>query len=125
MDIIYVSTQIKGNPIDASFTHKHLKSVFMILPTQLDENSECASCYKPRYGGSMVFFLWQAALIAIELLVGKHYLFQLLGQNLPIPIRTAVVVCLGLPFAHFFLESYVKSDFFPHGQQALPMFLPL
>mmetsp|Transcript_6226 Transcript_6226/g.9572 ORF Transcript_6226/g.9572 Transcript_6226/m.9572 type:complete len:414 (+) Transcript_6226:34-1275(+) len=99
--------------------------LFMILPTQLDENGECASCYKPTYGGSMVFFLWQAALIAIELMVGKYYIFQLLGQNLPIPIRATLVVCLGLPFAHFFLESYVKSDFFRHGQQALPMFLPL
>jgi len=99
--------------------------LFIILPSQVDKNGECISCYSPTYGNSMIFFIWQAALIAIESLVGQSNFFRFLSKKLLSPIRTALVVFIGLPFAHFFLEPYMRSDFFLHAQQALPMFLPL
>ena len=32
-----------------------------------------------------------------------------------------IVVCLGIPIAHWFLQPYIISDFFLHGHVAIPM----
>eukprot|EP00535_Pseudo-nitzschia_heimii_P012280 CAMPEP_0197192978 /NCGR_PEP_ID=MMETSP1423-20130617/26189_1 /TAXON_ID=476441 /ORGANISM="Pseudo-nitzschia heimii, Strain UNC1101" /LENGTH=224 /DNA_ID=CAMNT_0042646021 /DNA_START=663 /DNA_END=1337 /DNA_ORIENTATION=+ len=80
--------------------------------------------YTPIYGGAMVFFVWQSILIGLELAFGKTVLVQSVAATLPRPLKTALVVAMGLPPAHFFLDPYCRSGFFfEHGQPALPMIL--
>jgi hypothetical protein len=90
---------------------------------QLDKDGECTDCYKPTYGGALVFFIWQAIVIAVEMMIGQTESVISLTKNMPQPIRTVLVISLGLPVAHFFCEPYVRSDFFSHGQMGLPMIL--
>ena len=55
------------------------------------------------YGGSMVFFVWQAILIIVESLVGKWEIFKIMGRRLPAPVRTALIVCAGIPVRVLYL----------------------
>lgn len=76
----------------------------------------------PNYGGAVVFFAWQAFLIGAEMAFGKTALVQGVSKCLPQSVKTALVVGLGVPLAHFFLEPYVTSGFFfQHGNVGLPM----
>lgn len=84
-------------------------------------------CYEHLYGGSMVFFSWQAILLMGEQVVlGRNVtIVSNWAAKLPLPVRTAMIVALGIPFAHFFTEPYVCSNYFRHGQMGLPMILPI
>ncbi|VEU37554.1 unnamed protein product [Pseudo-nitzschia multistriata] len=77
--------------------------------------------YRLEFGGTTIFFLWQAMLIGFEMTLGKSQLFQRISRWVPRPLKTAFVVGTGIPLAHFFLEPYVRSDFFRHGAPGLPM----
>ena len=78
--------------------------------------------YDPSYGGSIVFFSWQALLIGLELSFGRTRFVRRIAKILPKQVKTAIVVGMGVPLAHFFLEPYVTSGFFfQHGAPALPM----
>jgi hypothetical protein len=58
------------------------------------------------YGGSMVFFVWQAILILVESLVGNWEIFKTMGRILPAPVRTALIVCAGIPVRVFHLVCF-------------------
>jgi hypothetical protein len=71
----------------------------------------------------MVFFVWQALLMAGEMTIGQTKAVATFAHGLSTPLRTALVIAMGLPTAHFFCEPYFRSDFFMHGQLGLPMVL--
>lgn len=93
-----------------------------------------------RFGGAMLFFLWQAGLIVIEAWLQRVTFVSreahrssdvgLLRRSLKTTssfatLRTLMIVAAGLPLAHLFFESYVKSDLFLHAQISLPIIAPL
>jgi hypothetical protein len=124
MVVKFVSVLNEENP-DSDMNHClnccGMVSVFTPLPNQLDDTGRCVDCYVPVYGYAMVFFLWQAFLIVTEIKFGRSHFFQTLGKTLPNPLRTFLVICLGLPVAHMFTEPYFRSYFFHHGQPGIPM----
>jgi len=77
--------------------------------------------YEASYGGTTVFFVWQALLIGLELTLGKTKYVQRVARILPRPLKSLLVVGMGLPLAHLFLRPYVSSFFFEHGAAGLPM----
>lgn len=77
--------------------------------------------YPNTHGVTLVFFLWQAGLVVTEAAVG-HW-FTGIANALPKALRTALVILAGIPAAHWFCDTYVRSNFFIHGQIALPMVL--
>lgn len=84
-----------------------------LLPNVFDQ-------YPNTHGATLAFFLWQAVLIILEA--------TCLGQmtrNWPRPLKTVIVVLSGVPSAHWFIDSYWRSDLFVHAQTMLPMLLPL
>lgn len=81
--------------------------------------------YIPDLGGSTVFLLWNGCLLFMESLLWDLSMFQWMKQHLPKPVRTFLVIMMGVPLAHCFCDAYVHSDFFRHGQLAFPMFLPV
>jgi len=99
--------------------------VYGIFATACAADPSGPTCYRPLYGGAMVFFGWQALLIAFEYMWGRTPALQQMSRQLPTPARTIIIIGLGLPWAHFFCEPYVRTGFFRHGQMALPMILPL
>ena len=99
--------------------------VFGMFATACAADPSGPTCYRPLYGGAMVFFGWQALLIAFEYLWGRTPVLQRMTRQLPTPARTIIIIGLGLPLAHFFCEPYVRTGFFRHGQMALPMILSL
>jgi hypothetical protein len=103
-----------------------LWAIFKPVKGQTDPiTGECiSSCYQPVYGSAIVFFLWQALLIAMEITLGRTPIFQQLGKHLPQAIKTLLIICLGIPVAHYFTDSYFRCGFlFPHGGIGLPMIL--
>ena len=78
--------------------------------------------YPSTHGVTLLFFMWQAMLVVSEAVVGRY--FRPIGQALPRLLRTALVILLGLPLAHWFCDTYIRSSFFLHGQQGLFMILP-
>jgi Membrane bound O-acyl transferase family len=73
--------------------------------------------YPHTHGTTMAFFLWQAMLIVLE----RIFAPRVGTLGLPRPLRTMCVIALGLPPGHWFLDSYLRSQFFVHGQWCLPM----
>lgn len=61
------------------------------------------------YGGSMVFFIWQAMLILVESRVGNWEIFKTMGRILPAPLRTALIVCAGIPVRVLYLAGKLGS----------------
>ena len=96
--------------------------------TSSDVEQKCiSSCYQPVYGNAMVFFLWQAALVGLEIILGKTLLFRWCETNLPQVVKTPLIILLGIPVAHYFTEPYFRSNLFfhPHGSPGLPMIRPI
>jgi hypothetical protein len=96
-----------------------------LFRTSCQGSGTSTPCYEHLLGGSMVFFSWQAILLTGELTLGRTTIMNTIAAQLPLPARTALIVAMGIPFAHFFTEPYVRSTFFRHGQMALPMILPI
>lgn len=83
-----------------------------------DGEYEPLHCYKPKYGASVAFFMWQAALIALEFSIGRFWKKMML-PNIPAPLATIITIALGGCVAHWFAEPYVHSNFFLDGEQFL------
>lgn len=98
---------------------------WILLTVFASGNGGSENSFRPIYGSATVFFVWQAVLIGLELTLGKSKFFKTISSTLPRPLKTALVVGMGVPPAHFFLEPYVRSDFFIHGAPAFPMIIPI
>lgn len=94
-----------------------LKSIVLADLFYNVENHE----YIPDLGGSTAFLLWNGFLLILESLLWQLPIFQWMKKNLPRPVRTFLVIMLGVPLAHCFCDAYVHSNFFLHGQNAFPM----
>jgi Membrane bound O-acyl transferase family len=92
--------------------------------------------YPNTHGITTVFFLWQAMLVAVEAgTVGlpSRTVVATAGSSKPQnrrwwwslakPLQTALVIGLGLPPAHWFMDSYIRSNLFVHMHVLLPMIL--
>ena len=60
----------------------------------------------------MIFFGWNAVLIALEYSCGKWRIFQWMSQHLPQFVITALVLTCALPLAHLFTGDWVKHGYF-------------
>ena len=69
--------------------------------------------------------LWNALAIVLENILCHLNVVQQMAQILPSPIRTLFVIAPGVLVAHWFVDPYVMSNFFAHGQHGLFMLLPI
>ena len=114
---------ILGTFVASGVFHEWILGLVFVNDGHLFESGRRDSSV-PTYGGAVVFFAWQALLIALEMAFGKTALVQGISKSLPQPLKTALVVGMGVPLAHFFLEPYVTSGFFfQHGNPGLPMWV--
>lgn len=81
--------------------------------------------YPNVFGVTSVFFAWQGMLVAVESAIGHTYPVQHLKKALPRPLRSILVILCGVPFGHWFSDSYMHSNFFEHGQMVYFSLLPL
>ena len=77
--------------------------------------------YRPSFGGSTAFLLWNGLMCVFEALMSDWRICVWIKDSLPRPMRTFLVVMLALPVAHWFCDPYVQSNFFQHGQLAFFM----
>lgn len=70
-----------------------------------------SECYGPPWGFSLMFFLWQAGLIALEFQIGHWKIFSCI----PGPLQTPLLICSGAIVGHWFLIPYVDSNYFEHA----------
>ena len=71
-------------------------------------------------GQQWLFFLWNGLVLALEHSVGHTKPLQWMAQNLPRPLRTALVLLLVLPVSHWFTDDYVDVGFYNHFAMAFP-----
>jgi len=103
-----------------------LYAIYVVLDSEKDEEGKCSSCYyPPMHGKQLAFFMWNAMVIALEYLIGRLYVFTWMGKNLSPPLITALVIMASLPVAHWFLDDYMRSDFFHDLQVAFLLVRPL
>jgi Membrane bound O-acyl transferase family len=87
-----------------------------------DANIIMVDCYRPRLFVTTLFFLWQAAGMAVE--------YSPLGQlkiwaKIPDPVMTALTVTAGAPLAHFFVEPYWNSLIFENSMMMFTLVKPV
>ena len=83
--------------------------------------------YPHTHGLAIAFFLWNAILVAVEMMIGAR-LARWFASGIPFiprPLITIAVISMGLPVGHWFLDSYMRSDLFKHGQFCFPMILSI
>jgi Membrane bound O-acyl transferase family len=85
-------------------------------------NAAKVDCYLPRLFVTTLFFLWQAAGMAME--------YSALGQlkiltTIPDLVMTALTVAVGAPLAHFFSEPYWNSLVFENSMMLFTMLKPV
>ena len=96
--------------------------VFAITDPQCSRKEQFSSaCLILTYGGSIGFMLWQALFVALEWRIGNWSIFSYFEKRPT--LQSFSIISLGLPLAHWFCEPYIRSNFFAHGQLALPMLL--
>jgi hypothetical protein len=82
--------------------------------------------YPNKTGANTVFFAWQGILVALEFLVARWpFVTKYLSKTLPRPLRSLLVVLCGIPFGHWFLDSYINSNFFEQGHMVMFSVLPV
>lgn len=81
--------------------------------------------YPNSFGRNSVFFAWQGMLVAMESAISCTRFIQTIKTTLPLPIRSLLVLLCGIPFGHWFLDSYVHSNFFEQGHMIFFSILPL
>ena len=83
--------------------------------------------YPHTHGLAITFFMWNAMLVAMEMMIGTRMKRWCSGITpyIPRPCITMAVIALGLPVGHWFVDSYMRSDFFTHGQYCFPMILSI
>jgi len=69
------------------------------------------------FGKQTAFFIWNAIVVSLEHIVGKHSVFQSM-KKLPKPVITVLVLSIAMPIAHWFLHGYTNSMLFEHGEFA-------
>jgi len=81
--------------------------------------------YPNTHGTTLLFFSWQAFLVATESAVSHMPFFVSLSKALPDRVKTLLVITSGIPLAHWFCDSYVRSNFFAQGHILLFSILPV
>ena len=80
----------------------------------------CSTCYCDAwFGKQLLFFAWNAILIAMEYAVGDR--LQPIARRLPAFLRSHLLVMLSLPMGHLLMSDMTMSGFFQGMQQALPL----
>jgi hypothetical protein len=103
----------------AAFAASGLFHEWLLVATFSDSD------YTITHGPTMLFFVWQAVLLAGEAAIGHWAIFAFLSKNLPTQVRSFLVILLSLPLGHFFLDSYMHSDFMLHGKVFMMGVLPV
>ena len=78
-----------------------------------------------RIGTTSLFFLWQGVVISLEYTVGHWPWVAKMVQLLPGPVRTSLVILMGVPLGHWFCDGFVHTNFFEHGHISLVAILPV
>ena len=72
------------------------------------------------YGSALIFFLWNAVLVGLEMILGSKRWVKSVTKRLPRPAKTLSILLAGVPVAHYFTQPYIHSDFFAHGNIGFP-----
>lgn len=70
----------------------------------------------------MMFFGWNAVLIALEYSIGHWVVFKWISRTLPQIVVTALVLCAALPLAHLFTGDWIRHGYFDAVYLAEPIF---
>ncbi|GKY97581.1 hypothetical protein MPSEU_000716600 [Mayamaea pseudoterrestris] len=76
----------------------------------------------PIYGLHLIFFTWNAVVLILEQFLRDTPIIRWMAKNLPMPLRTVLVLLTVLPVGHFFTDVYVDLGFFSDFSIGFPKF---
>ena len=79
--------------------------------------------YTPKYGLQMLFFLWNFAVVALEIALRGNKTIHYWTTVLPRPVQTALVLITVLPISHWFTDEWVLAGFFSGVSLGFPRIL--
>jgi hypothetical protein len=70
--------------------------------------------FEPRYLLQSTFFLWNAILLIAENAAGNQKATTISNttKRLPRPVKTILVLLSAVPFAHWFMDEYIRADIY-------------
>ena len=99
--------------------HEYTWSLLFYIPqSDLDPaTGECLPdiayrCYYPKYGKQCAFFLICGVLMLLEGPVAKLTPIQWMAKNLPLVVRSTLVVLTVLPVGHWFTGDWIAGGYF-------------
>jgi hypothetical protein len=75
-------------------------------------NNPMQKPFVPSYGRQLLFFIWNGIVLLIERLLEGTAPVRWMQQNVPKPVRTALVLLTVLPVGHLFTDEYIRSCFY-------------
>mmetsp|Transcript_29691 Transcript_29691/g.45530 ORF Transcript_29691/g.45530 Transcript_29691/m.45530 type:complete len:443 (-) Transcript_29691:89-1417(-) len=99
-----------------TFVFSGLFHEYVILVTALKNESLSSqgtnTHYDPRYGKHMAFFAWNGFMMIVEYFLADNFILLWIGNKLPQPIKTMIILMLVIPISHWFTHEYVNSGFY-------------
>jgi len=86
-------------------------NIFYYQAHYYDDNG-CNSCHVPIYGRVTTFFLFTGLIMLLERPVTKLPFVQFLSQNLPLFVKSTLIVLIHAPFAHLYYGDWIQGGFF-------------
>ena len=102
--------------------HEWLVHLALIYETHRGERGAAQTV---RLGSNTAFFVWNAATMAAERILGGSKAMRTLSRSLPGWMVTFLIVMTSLPIAHWFGNPYIKSGFFFDYQIGFPLVVKL
>ena len=78
---------------------------------EIDNGDTGTTSYRFRWK-QMVFFGWNGVLLLLEYTIGHWKIFGWMAKNLPLVLRSILVLCCALPLAHLFTGDWIKHGYF-------------
>lgn len=94
--------------------------MLVIMAIRGHRHNESDEPYAPAFGKQFCFFAWNAVVILLEHAVKGHSIIQWMQENLPAPVRTALVLLTVLPIAFLFTDEYVACGFYSDISMGFP-----
>lgn len=112
----------KGVAVSATFVASGLLHEYVVWIFYRD------ATFTPSYGKNMIFFGWNGVLILLESIIGRFTTFKYfewMGERLPGPLISVLVVLTALPLGHLFLSDWIAIGYFHNIHQGIIMIVPL
>ena len=106
-----------GTFIASGLLHEYFLSILSLKGRLFPDDH---ARFVPYYGMHMAFFAWNGLIMAIEHALKGNKTMSRVGESLPRPLLTALVLLTVIPVSHWFTDEYIMSGFYSDISMGFP-----